>query len=63
MVIEKNPSIITWNVMLIYLDRILSKDTFRINFKNYEIQLFKDIILPLLIITKKELSDSNNEDS
>ena len=49
--------------MLIYLDRILSKDTFRINFKNYEIQLFKDIILPLLIITKKELSDSNNEDS
>ena len=49
--------------MLIYLDRILSKDTFRINFKDYEIQLFKNILLPLLIITKKELSDSKNEDS
>ena len=49
--------------MLIYLDRILSKNTFRLNFKDYEKDLFKNIVLPFLIITKRELSNACNDDS
>lgn len=49
--------------LLIYFTKILNKEVFKNNFNKFEKDFFKEILLPLLLITDGEIENSNDNDN
>lgn len=47
--------------MILYINKTLSKKTIRNEFKQFELNFFKNIILPFLVITQVEIDESKSE--
>ena len=48
--------------LLTYFSKILGKEVFKNNFNKFEKEFFKEILLPLLLVTDGEIESSNDEE-